>query len=268
MLVEDPMPLKKITKRKRSILYHSSIRERTAFFPPQYELEKLLETPVNQLKISLKENLVGTCIDELSDDLDRMHMRLRPKFYLSDGYGTCEGTANIGIAFWEVNERLRTLALRYLGERYDIWDIRMVLRHEVGHAFCYSYKLYRLKEFRKIFNVRGHFFNTYPLHERYKKNPWSHDFVNPCGDHYAQKHPDDDFAETFATLFDGRTNWKKEYRNRKGALEKLCYVDSLIKEWGRKSVLIKNDERKIYGPVEEISETVRQFFSAKRAQRN
>ena len=259
------MSLKKANRRR--ILYSSSIQERQTPFS-SLELEEILETPVNQLNLSLKGSLIENSITELFDDLDRFGIKLRPKFYLSDGYGTCEGTTNIGVAFWDVDEYLRTLGLRYLGELYDIWDLRMVLRHEVGHAFCYSYKLYRQSEFRKIFNVRGHFFNTYPPHERYKKNPWSRDFVNPCGDHYAQKHPDDDFAETFATLFDRRTNWKKEYQYRKGALEKLFYVDSLIKKWGSQLPLIKNDPQKIYGPVDEISETVRKFFSARRAQRN
>lgn len=230
--------------------------------------EVLLDTPVNGLELTLKDSLLEDCIAELFHQLEPLKIRLRPKFYLSDGYGTCEGTANIGLAFWDVERGLQTLAQRYLGELYDLWDMRMVLRHELGHAFCYSYKLYRLPEFRKIFNVRGHFFNTYPLHERFSKNPWSHDFVNPCGDHYAQKHPDDDFAETFATILDARTNWERVYRHRRGALKKLYFVESLMQEWGNKTPLVKNDPKKIYGPIEEISVTVRRFFSAKRAQRN
>lgn len=244
-------------------------KRRKDFYPGSGDFnEKILNTRVNKLGLSLKGSTIENCIGELFDQLEESKIKLRPKFYLSDGYGTCEGTANIGVAFWDIDNHLQMLGASYLGELYDIWDMRMVLRHEVGHAFCYSYKLYRRREFRKIFNVQGHFFNTYPMHDNFKKNPWSHDFVNPCGDHYAQKHPDDDFAETFATLLDPRTNWRRAYKHRRGALEKLAYVDSLIQELRAKPVLAKNDPDKVYGPIEEVTSTVREFFAAKRAQRN
>ncbi|MBI1883717.1 MAG: putative zinc-binding metallopeptidase [Chlamydiae bacterium] len=240
-------------------------RERDKHF---LELEDVLQSPVHSLGLTLRGSRMERCIQDLLQELNHFKIILRPHFYLSDGYGTCEGTANIGLAFWDVDHTLSLIAARYLGEYYRLEDIRMVLRHEMGHAFCYSYKLYRLKEFRQVFRVKGHFFNTYPVGNRYHRNPWSHDFVNPCGDCYAQKHPDDDFAETFATLLSSKLNWKRRYRHRKGALAKLYYVESLIQEWGRRRVIVKNDLSKVYGPVEEISSTVRRFFAAKRAQRN
>ncbi len=42
------------------------------------------------------------------------------------------------------------------------------------------YKLYRRDDFREIFNVKGNYFLTYPVTERYieRANPWSRDFVN------------------------------------------------------------------------------------------
>lgn len=231
-------------------------------------LEEVLKTPVNRLGLNLRGSAVESCIDNFHEELDSFRIRLRPVYYLSDGYGTCEGTANIGLAFWDVHETLKRIAHRFLGEYNTRADIMMLLRHEMGHAFCYSHKLYRRKEFRERFRVRGHFFNTYPSHDRFKKNPWSHDHVNPCGDHYAQKHPDDDFAETFATLLDPRVNWKRRYKHRKGALEKLYYVESLVDELGGKRTCVRNDMRKIYVPVHEINNSVRAFFLSQRARRN
>ncbi|MBI1869958.1 MAG: hypothetical protein HYS07_02055 [Chlamydiae bacterium] len=263
------MPEQKVsTKKRMSSSKNVLFPEEKPFLSPSDRLEQILNSPVNALNLALKGTRLEGCIQELMEHLDEVGICLKPYFYLSDGYGTCEGTANIGLAFWDVDQTLATIGARFLGELYHLWDIRMVLRHEMGHAFCYSYKLYRSKEFREVFKVRGHFFNTYPINDCYKRNPQSTDFVNPCGDCYAQKHPDDDFAETFATLLDPRTNWRRVYRNRKGAFHKLFFVESLIKKWGKKPVLVKNDLSKIYGPVEEISSSVRTFFAGKRADRN
>ena len=42
--------------------------------------------------------------------------------------------------------------------------------------------------------------------------------------HYAQKHPDEDWAETFAVWLEGGP-WRRRYRDWQVALAKLEYVD-------------------------------------------
>ncbi len=154
-----------------------------------------LTTPINQLGLKIKGTLIDEAIRRTREDMARVGItQLNPTFYLSNGYGCVEGTTNIAVGFYDGNDLLRELNQEFRGWRYDPADILQIVRHEVGHAFCYAYKLYRTKEFRRLFKVKGHFFNTYPEHAGRRHNPWSADFVNPAGDFYAQTHPDEDFA--------------------------------------------------------------------------
>jgi hypothetical protein len=131
----------------------------------------------------------------------------------------------------------------------------------LGHAFAYAYKLYRRRDFREMFNVRGNYFNTYPLDDRYRyrANPWSRDFVNPNGDYYAQKHPDDDFAETFGVWLQPNYKWRAVYRRYPGALRKLEYVQAVVDELRRTDPLIDQAPCP-YEPLHEFNVSLAQFF--------
>lgn len=224
---------------------------------------ELLNTPISSLDLSLRGSpLLSRSLRWLRRDLKRVGIRLRPNFYLSDEYGCVEGSANVGIAFWDASEPLRRLVKGVRGDWNTADDVMALLRHECGHAFCYSYKLYQERDFRRLFRVRGHFFRTYPEHDRYEHtcNPWSRDYVNPCGDHYAQKHPDDDFAETFAVWLDPHSHWRMSYAHKPGALRKLEYVDQTVRELGRSDPPVPNDRRALHLPVEEMTQTVGEFL--------
>ncbi len=223
---------------------------------------ELLTTPICRLPIQWEGSLFDRLVGRVERDLDRAGIALRPHFYLSNEYGCVEGSANIGVGFWDADPMLRDLNEEARGFRYSESDILTTLRHEAGHAFCYSYKLYRLREFRSLFNVEGHFFRTYPTHNLYRFNPWSRDFVNPCGDHYAQKHPDDDFAETFAVWL-GDLTWKKTYQFFPGALRKLEYVGQAVAKYGGRRVLVKTDPTDEHDPVDELKLTVKEFLGAR-----
>ncbi|MBI3097755.1 MAG: hypothetical protein HYY93_05830 [Planctomycetes bacterium] len=226
---------------------------------------ELLNTPIASLGLSLRASpLLARSLRWLRRDLRRSGIRLHPHFYLSDEYGCVEGTANIGIAFWDASEPLRRLVKSLRGDWNTADDVMWLLRHETGHAFCYSYKLYQDREFRRLFRVKGHFFHTYPEHDRYlhRCNPWSRDFVNPSGDHYAQKHPDDDFAETFAVWLDPHSHWRMTYAHKPGALRKLEYVNRVVADRGRAEPEVPSDRRALHLPVDEMTATVGEFLRA------
>ena len=235
-----------------------------------YSLETIkletLTTPINRLGLTIDGTYFAEAIGQAREDMKRARIRkIDPHFYLSTGYGTIEGTTNIALGFYDTNDTLRELNKEYRGWQYSYGAILATVRHEVGHAFCYAYKLYRRRDFRGVFNVRGHFFRTYPVTERYvnRANPWSRDYVNPSGDHYAQKHPDEDFAETFMVWLTPRSGWRRAYRQYPGALEKLEYVDFIVKEVGRETPLIANDPAVLDEPLEALSQTVAQFFKCR-----
>ena len=187
--------------------------------------------------------------------------KLQPYFYLSTGYGTVAGTTSIALGFYDCNDLLKELNRELRGFEYSFNDVVNIVRHELGHAFAYAYKLYRRNDFREVFKVKGNYFLTYPETDRYihRANPWSRDYVNPSGDHYAQKHPDDDFAETFMVWLQPRYNWRREYRNYPGALRKLDFVKGIIEELRNQEPLI--DQKPYdYEPLESFSETVAHFM--------
>ena len=98
------------------------------------------------------------------------------------------------------------------------------LRHEAGHAFNYAYKLYDRPDWRQAFGPYSR-----PYRERYKADPFSHDYVRHILGWYAQKHPDEDFAETFAVWLTPDLDWHKAYEDWP-ALAKLEYVDRVMRE--------------------------------------
>jgi len=227
---------------------------------------ELLNTPINELGLSIEGTYLEEAIAIVRGDLKRAGIRrLEPVFYLSTGYGCIAGSPIISLGFYDAHPLLQELNAEFRGWRYTPQQIVDVLRHEVGHAFCYAYKLYRTPEFRQLFEVEGNFFGTYPDSDEFDYNPWSRRYVNPNGDHYAQKHPDEDFAETFCVWLTPRSGWRRKYRNRPLALEKLTYADRIIRELSRQDPLVETKISWMYERVEEVKETVAQFMRARPA---
>lgn len=237
---------------------------RRLLFDDETRKVELLSTRVCDLPLRLPGSLLGRCVERALEDARAFGIALEPRFYLSDGYGCVQGTTNIGLGFWDTDELLRDLHADRLGRRRDEMDLVLLLRHEIGHAFCYGHKLYLLPEFRNVFGIRGNFFTTYPEHDRYRYDPYSIDHVNPDFDWYAQKHPDDDFAETFAVFLDRSGGWKERYRGRLGALRKIAYVGRLARSYGGRAPQLQPGEGQIDEPVEQIRRTVAQFFRVSR----
>jgi hypothetical protein len=145
----------------------------------------------------------------------------------------------IGIPFYLAHPRLKKLEQKMMlnvegGTKSSCMPF---LRHEAGHTINYAYRLYRRKRWKELF---GLFSKDYP--EKYRFRPYSKSYVRHLEDWYAQYHPDEDFAETFAVWLTPKMNWRKKYRGWK-ALEKLEYVDRLMKEIGNKQPLIKTGKK-------------------------
>lgn len=239
-------------RRSRAILFGAD----TAKF------ERLL-TPIRDLDLAVEGSPLDPCISRLTRELRREKVSLRPHYYLSDTYGCVAGQANVGLAFYDSDRLLQEIRQDAKGILHSEKDLMAILRHELGHAFCYSHRLYEEEEFRRIFEVNGDFFKSYPDGDRYTPNPWSRSYVNLNGDHYAQKHPDEDFAETMATYLDRRSGWRTRYRNKKGALRKLQYVGRALRRYGRRKPCKRSDPSRLHRPLEEMKMTVAEFFGVR-----
>jgi hypothetical protein len=128
----------------------------------------------------------------------------------------------------------------------------MYLRHEAGHAFNYAYELYRTPEWRDLF---GPF--RRPYRDSYRPVPFSRRFVRHIAGWYAQKHPDEDFAETFAVWLTPRSAWRKRYKGW-GAMAKLRYVDRMARRYREVEPLRPQGHTDI--TVEEMETTVEEHY--------
>ena len=128
----------------------------------------------------------------------------------------------------------------------------MYLRHEAGHAFTYAYKLHNKPDWKQMF---GPF--RRPYRDNYRPAPFSRDYVRHLPGWYAQKHPDEDFAETFAVWLTPRSNWRERYRGW-GAMEKLRYLDRLARKLGKSDPPRRHAQTDI--TVDEMETTVAEFY--------
>lgn len=188
--------------------------------------EALLALRLCDLPLSIAHTEIEECIQKLHTELDNHSFVFRPECYLADEWLCPDDEPVIGIPFYLAHPRLKQLEIKMMqkAEGGSSAECMKLLRHEAGHAFNYAYRLYRRQIWHKIF---GSFYKDYP--DKYKVRPYSRSYVEHLADYYAQLHPDEDFAETFAVWLAPDSNWCKKYEGWR-ALGKLQYVDALMKE--------------------------------------
>ncbi len=186
--------------------------------------EQLLGLQISELGLAIRGSRVERLVDQLYNELDGHGIRYKPGVYLSDQWGCPDGTPLIGVPFYLADPRLERIEAEMAMTVEDDAEAMRYLRHEAGHAFNYAFALYDRPEWSAIF---GSF--TRPYRDRYRANPFSRDHVRHILGWYAQKHPDEDFAETFAVWLTPGSRWREEYAGW-GALHKLEYVDAVMRE--------------------------------------
>ena len=187
--------------------------------------EQLLDLQIRQLDIHIAGSALEPRIAQLHDELTARGLTFRPHYWLSDEWFTPDGIAGIAIPFYLAHPRLARLELAQMLEVEGgdpEWCMR-ILRHEAGHAIDNAFDLRRRPHRRAVFGNPG---KEYP--EFYAPKPYSKSFVLHLDSWYAQAHPDEDFAETFAVWLTPNSQWETRYRGW-GALKKLEYMDALMK---------------------------------------
>ncbi len=193
---------------------------------PNWEGERhaLLSQRISDIGLEIRGTLLEKLINQLYDELAGKGLEFRPPVYLSDQWGCPDGTPLIGVPFYLADARLSKIEEDYSSTVENAEESMRYLRHEAGHAFNYAYRLYDRPDWRKIFGPYSR-----PYRERYRADPFSRDFVRHILGWYAQKHPDEDFAETFAVWLTPGMDWRRTYEGW-GALAKLEYVDKVMRQ--------------------------------------
>jgi hypothetical protein len=189
---------------------------------------ELLSTRISELGLQVEGSPMEPYVRRLYRELAAKGLSFRPEVYPTDSWGCPDEVPVIGMPFYLFDERLARIEEEQTGEIEDSHHIMMLLRHEAGHAVSYAYLLYKAPDWVETF---GRF--TKPYRDHFRPDPLSRGFVRHLVHHqygrtYAQKHPDEDFAETFAVWLTPRSGWRRRYRSWP-ALRKLKYVDQMMK---------------------------------------
>ena len=223
-----------------------------------YSYEELLDLRFSDLKLRLMETPLMGSVEQLYEELARRDISFRPHCWLSDEWFSPDGIPGIAIPFYLAHPRLAQLEARQIFEvegGTERWCMQL-LRHEAGHAICTAYQLYRRKRFKQLF---GLYSKTYPSY--YRPNPKSKNYVMHLDWWYAQSHPAEDFAETFAVWLKPRSRWRKEYRDWP-VIRKLEYMEELMSSIAGRPPANRN--RSYVDPISTMPKTLREHYREKR----
>jgi hypothetical protein len=218
------------------------------------ERAALLGKRISELGLGIRGTRVERLVTQLYDELAAKGLAFRPPVYLSDQWGCPDGTPLIGVPFYLVDPRLERIEAEMSASVEDDEEAMRYMRHEAGHAVNYAFALYDRPEWRAMFGAFSQ-----PYRERYRADPFSRDYVRHILGWYAQKHPDEDFAETFAVWVTPGLDWRSDYSGWP-ALAKLEYVDRVMHDIGHEAPVVPppTDEDL---PVEAMHYTVAEHYA-------
>jgi hypothetical protein len=221
--------------------------------------EKLLDIRICDLGLTIEDSWLAPRIDQLLAELAARGFTFRPHFWLSSEWFTPDGVPGVAIPFYLAHPRLMRLEkmqmLEVEGGTPD-WCVK-ILRHEAAHAIDNAYELRKRRRRVRIFGSP-----SAPYPDFYLPKPYSKSFVLHLDSWYAQSHPDEDFAETFAVWLKFDSDWRARYADWP-ALRKLEYMDELMREIAGRPPQISTRRR--VEPIEQLRTTLRRHYAKKRA---
>src|SRR5215468_7610633 len=221
--------------------------------------EELLRLRFKDLKVTVEGTWLEDCVARLHEELAEQNLRVRPHAWVSNEWFSPSDAPGIAVPFYLAHPRLMQLERKMIIDvEGGTWSECMsILRHEAGHVVQHSYQLHRKRRWQQLFGPSS---RRYPRY--YRPNPSSRNFVQHLRLWYAQSHPDEDFAETFAVWLTPRSNWRKRYEGWP-ALKKLEYVDELMAELAGRAPL-RMPRHKV-DPLSRLNETLAEHYEQKRA---
>jgi hypothetical protein len=226
-------------------------------FWANYSDQRLLDLRIKDLGLRIEGTPIEGRVERIYQELADKGIRHRPHVWLSNEWFSPDGIPGIAVPFYLTHPRLvkleRTMMLEVEGA--GLADCLRLLRHEVGHAISSAYRLPRKPSFTRVF---GRYSAPYP--SSYRPIPSSRDFVLHLDWWYAQAHPAEDFAETFAVWLKPGSKWRSTYAGWP-ALKKLRYMDELMTNIRGKAAPVRS--RAVIEPISSERLTLRQYYEQK-----
>jgi hypothetical protein len=221
---------------------------------------ELLKLRICDLHVRIEGSELEERVHEIHDELEARGLPVRPDCYLGDEWFSPEGSPAIAIPFYLAHPRLKQLELHQMldveGGTYE-WCMQ-ILRHECGHAYDHAYQFSSAEGWAAVFGDRDIDYQP----ETYRPRPYSKSFVRHLPNWYAQAHPDEDFAETFAVwLASPVEQWRSQYRGWK-ALKKLEFVNALMGHVRSKPPVVFKTRR--LWEASRSRRTLEKYYTAKR----
>jgi hypothetical protein len=189
--------------------------------------EELFKVRICDLGARIEGSEVEPRVWQLYEELQDLGLFLRPRCYLSDEWLSPSGHAAIGIPFYLAHPRLRALEFRMMFEVEGGTpsSCMKLLRHEAAHALDHAYGLHRRADWQEAFGSPRKRYSPY----LYAADPHSKAHVRNLPENYAQCHPEEDWAETFAVWLNPSSQWRTRYKGWP-AVKKLRFVNRLMRE--------------------------------------
>jgi len=224
----------------------------------QADDQALLATRLCDLPISIDGSLMDRRARRLHRELKARAIVALPHVYLSEEFFNPDGVLGFAVPFYLAHPRLMRLERSQMLEVEGAGEAecRRIFRHEAGHAIDEAYKLHQRPRYLQLF---GNPAKSYPA--SYNPRVESREHVINLSSWYAQAHPVEDFAETFAVWLNPFIDWRADYKGWP-ALEKLEYVDALMREIAGKAPLV-SDKGEIE-PLSDLRHTLAEHYAEKR----
>ena len=220
--------------------------------------EQLLQLRLCDLRLSIEGSPVIDQIRALYSELAAHEVVFRPHFWFSEEWFSPDGVPGIAVPFYLAHPRLARLELAQMleveGGTPD--SCMRILRHEAGHALENAYCLRRRRDRQAVFGR-----STQPYPKYYTPRAYSKSYVLHLDMWYAQSHPDEDFAETFAVWLTPQSQWRERYADWP-ALKKIEYMDALMKSLAGARPMVRTREH--VDPISRLRKTLKEYYDEKR----
>ena len=221
--------------------------------------ERLLDLRFRDLDARVEGSTIEPLVKQVWGELEERGLKFKPHVWVSTEWFSPDGVPGIAVPFYLVHPRLlrleRSMMIEAEGSSRE--ECMMILRHEAGHAVQHAWRLQRREGWRRTF---GNPSRAYPT--TYRPNPASQRFVQHLRQYYAQAHPHEDFAETFAVWLAPRSQWRRRYAGWP-ALKKLEFMDELMREL--RGTVPPVSTRRTVEPVASLGQTLRAHYAEKQA---